>query len=205
MTAAAAIAAVKLTPEQKKMMIDGVLGDRNSALRVRGLHLPNSVAPTAVFNPVPAGTPGPQPAPAQPVVLGAAPSVEGISAVAGRQGCLRDDPSAWRAAARPQGHLRRADEAVSLATQALRPDAALRHHAHGRARARHRPLPPIANSPAATIAARCTAFPGARRICSPSKAIPRPGVQPASSIRASTRTPRWSSVSTPPALFSSRS
>ncbi|MGA7158029.1 MAG: amidase family protein, partial [Acidobacteriaceae bacterium] len=78
--AAAAIAAIKLTPDQIKTMLDGVLGDRNSALRVRELHLPNSVAPTAVFNPVPAGTPGPQPAPPQPVVLGPAPSVAGISA-----------------------------------------------------------------------------------------------------------------------------
>lgn len=78
--AAATIAAIKLTPEQIKIMLDGVLGDRNSALRVRGLHLANSVAPTAVFDPVPAGTPGPQPAPAQPVVLGPAPSIAGISA-----------------------------------------------------------------------------------------------------------------------------
>ncbi len=78
--AAAAIAAIKLTPDQIKMMLDGVLGDRNSALRVRGLHLPNSVAPTAVFNPVPAGTPGPHPLPPQPVVLGPAPSIAGLSA-----------------------------------------------------------------------------------------------------------------------------
>ncbi len=57
--AAAAIAAIKLTPDQKRMLLDGLVGQRNSALRVRELHLPNSVAPTAVFNPVPAGTPGP--------------------------------------------------------------------------------------------------------------------------------------------------
>ena len=76
---AAVIAAIKLTPEQKKMMLEGLVGQRNSALRVRGLHLPNSAAPTAVFNPVPAGTPGPQPAPPQPVVLGSAPSVADIS------------------------------------------------------------------------------------------------------------------------------
>jgi len=82
-SAAAAIAAVKLTPEQEKMMMGGLVGQRNSALRVREMHLPNSVAPTAVFNPVPAGTPAPQPVPKQPVVLGAVldvgPSVEGIS------------------------------------------------------------------------------------------------------------------------------
>ncbi len=72
--AAAAIAAIKLKPEQIKAMLDGVLGGRNDALRVRELHLPNGVAPTAVFNPVPGGTPGPQPAPPQPVVLGPAPA-----------------------------------------------------------------------------------------------------------------------------------
>ena len=78
--AAATIAAIKLTPEQIKMLLDDVLGQRNSALRVRELHLPNSVAPTAVFNPVPAGTPGPHPAPPQPVVLGPAPSIAGLAA-----------------------------------------------------------------------------------------------------------------------------
>jgi Asp-tRNA(Asn)/Glu-tRNA(Gln) amidotransferase A subunit family amidase len=77
--AAATIAAIKLTPEQTKMMLDDVLGNRNSALRVRELHLPNSVAPTAVFNPVPAGTPGPQAEPARPVVLGPAPSIAAIT------------------------------------------------------------------------------------------------------------------------------
>jgi len=77
--AAAAIAAIKLTAEQKKMMLDGLLGQRNSALRVREMHLANSVAPTAVFNPVPAGMPGPLAAAAKPVVVGTAPSVAGLS------------------------------------------------------------------------------------------------------------------------------
>lgn len=77
--AAANIAAVKLTPDQIKMVLEGVLGDRNSALRVRELHLANSVAPTAVFDPVPAGTPAPQPAPPRPVVLGRAPSIAQLS------------------------------------------------------------------------------------------------------------------------------
>jgi len=73
--AAAAIAAIKLTAEQKQMMLDGVLTQRNNALRIRELHLANSVAPTAVFNPVPPGTPTPQPAPPQPVHLSSAPHV----------------------------------------------------------------------------------------------------------------------------------
>lgn len=80
--AAAAVAAIKLTPEQIKMLLNDVLGQRNSALRVRELHLSNSVAPTAVFNPVPAGTPAPQPAPPQPVVVGPAPSIADLSASA---------------------------------------------------------------------------------------------------------------------------
>jgi Asp-tRNA(Asn)/Glu-tRNA(Gln) amidotransferase A subunit family amidase len=78
--AAAVIAAIKVTSEQKQMMLDGLVGQRNSALRVRELHLPNSIAPTAVFNPVPAGTPAPQPAPAKPVVLGPVPSIAHLSA-----------------------------------------------------------------------------------------------------------------------------
>jgi len=77
--AAAALAAIKLTDEQKKMMLDGLLGMRNSALRVREMPLANGVAPTAVFNPVPAGMPGPVAAAVRPVVMGAAPSVVGLS------------------------------------------------------------------------------------------------------------------------------
>jgi Asp-tRNA(Asn)/Glu-tRNA(Gln) amidotransferase A subunit family amidase len=78
--AAAAIAAIKLTPEQRQTMLTGLAGQRSAAVSVRELHLPNSVVPTDVFNPVPAGTPGPQPAPPQPVVLGPAPSIADISA-----------------------------------------------------------------------------------------------------------------------------
>jgi Asp-tRNA(Asn)/Glu-tRNA(Gln) amidotransferase A subunit family amidase len=77
--AAAAIAAVRLTDAQKTMMLDGVLAHRNSALRVRGLKLTNSVAPTAVFNPVPVGVSRPEPEPHQAVKLGAAPNVASIS------------------------------------------------------------------------------------------------------------------------------
>jgi Asp-tRNA(Asn)/Glu-tRNA(Gln) amidotransferase A subunit family amidase len=77
--AAAAIVAIKLTPEQRQMMLTGLADQRSASLSVRELHLPNSVAPTDVFNPVPAGTPGPQPAPPQPVILGPAPSIADIS------------------------------------------------------------------------------------------------------------------------------
>ena len=59
--AAADIAAVHLTDEQKKMLLEGVQANRTSALRLRELHLPNSVAPAVVTNPIPAGTPAPAP------------------------------------------------------------------------------------------------------------------------------------------------
>jgi Asp-tRNA(Asn)/Glu-tRNA(Gln) amidotransferase A subunit family amidase len=43
-----------LTDEQKMMMIDGLV-DRNGSMKaIRGLHLPNSVAPCYVFHPMPA-------------------------------------------------------------------------------------------------------------------------------------------------------
>jgi Asp-tRNA(Asn)/Glu-tRNA(Gln) amidotransferase A subunit family amidase len=79
--AAAAIAAVKLTDEQKKMLLDGVADNRQSALRVRELHLPNAVAPVTVSNPVPAGTPPPAPVPNG---VRFAKAVVDVSAFAGR-------------------------------------------------------------------------------------------------------------------------
>jgi Asp-tRNA(Asn)/Glu-tRNA(Gln) amidotransferase A subunit family amidase len=53
--AAAAIAAVKLTAEQKAMMLDGLKKQRDSVLVIRTMKIPNSVAPAFVFDPVPAG------------------------------------------------------------------------------------------------------------------------------------------------------
>jgi len=53
--AAAAIAAVKLTAEQKAMMLDGLKKQRESVLVIRSMKIPNSVAPAFVFDPVPAG------------------------------------------------------------------------------------------------------------------------------------------------------
>ena len=53
--AAAAIAAVKLTDEQKKMVLDGLKQQRDSVLVIRSMKIPNSVAPAFVFDPVPAG------------------------------------------------------------------------------------------------------------------------------------------------------
>ncbi|HEX7158200.1 MAG TPA: amidase, partial [Edaphobacter sp.] len=50
--AAAAIAGVSLTAEQKTMMLDGLTKQRDSVMAIRSLKLQNSVAPAFVFDPV---------------------------------------------------------------------------------------------------------------------------------------------------------
>ncbi len=76
--AAAVIAAVHITDEQKQMMLDGLLSQRNNALRVRELHLANGVAPVAMTNPVPAGTAPPPIEQPQPLRLGPEPNIAKI-------------------------------------------------------------------------------------------------------------------------------
>lgn len=80
--AAAVIAAVHITDEQKKMMLEGLLSQRNNALRVRELHLANGVAPVAMTNPVPAGTTPPPIEQPRPLRLGPAPSIAKFTAEA---------------------------------------------------------------------------------------------------------------------------
>jgi Asp-tRNA(Asn)/Glu-tRNA(Gln) amidotransferase A subunit family amidase len=81
--AAAAIAAVHISDEQKQMMLEGLLEQRDNTLAVRELHLANSVAPVTVTNPIPAGTtPAPIETP-QPLRLAAAPKITAIVAEAG--------------------------------------------------------------------------------------------------------------------------
>src|SRR5258708_40315264 len=53
--AAAAIAGLTLPGEQKILMLNGLNSQRESAAAIRNLHLPNSVAPAFVFDPVPPG------------------------------------------------------------------------------------------------------------------------------------------------------
>ena len=53
--AAATIAGITLTDEQKTMMLSGLNSQRESAAAIRELHVPNSVAPAFVFDPVPPG------------------------------------------------------------------------------------------------------------------------------------------------------
>ena len=53
--AAATIAGLVLTPEQRTMMLDGVKSQRATLQAVRDMHLPNAVAPAMVFDPLPVG------------------------------------------------------------------------------------------------------------------------------------------------------
>lgn len=52
---AAALASVSITPEQAKMMLDGLNDQRKGYDVIRKLHLPNSVAPVYVFDPLSPG------------------------------------------------------------------------------------------------------------------------------------------------------
>ncbi len=74
--AAAAIAGLTLTDDQKKMMLEGLTEQRESLTAIRALHLPNSVPPSFIFDPVPgdkvlATT-------REPMKLGAAPDVTAL-------------------------------------------------------------------------------------------------------------------------------
>lgn len=52
---AAALAGITVTPEQVKLMLDGLNDQRKGYDAIRKLHLPNSVAPAYVFDPLPPG------------------------------------------------------------------------------------------------------------------------------------------------------
>lgn len=52
---AALIAGVSFTPDQRKVMIDTLTGQRDDLVEIRKLTLLNAVSPALVFNPVPAG------------------------------------------------------------------------------------------------------------------------------------------------------
>lgn len=80
MDAAAAIAAVKLTAEQKAMMLDGLKQQRDSVLVIRSMKIPNSVPPAFVFDPVPAGMK--LETERRPMRLGKAPDVPHLSEAA---------------------------------------------------------------------------------------------------------------------------
>ena len=70
--AAAVIAGLTLSTEQKSMMLEALTAQRDSLETIRTLHLQNSTAPAFVFNPVPGGMV--LDAARKPLVLGPAPS-----------------------------------------------------------------------------------------------------------------------------------
>jgi Asp-tRNA(Asn)/Glu-tRNA(Gln) amidotransferase A subunit family amidase len=74
---AAAIAGLTFTAEQRKLMIEGLTGVREDIVTIRKLNLPNSVAPSLVFDPVPGGTV--LDTVRKPARLGPAPSIASIS------------------------------------------------------------------------------------------------------------------------------
>ncbi len=53
--AAAGVAGLKLTLEQRQVMLEGVRANRDGLAAVRSMHLANAVAPAMVFDPRPAG------------------------------------------------------------------------------------------------------------------------------------------------------
>lgn len=53
--AAATVAGVTLTEEQRKVMLEGVRNNRDGLEAIRAMHLPNSVASAVVFDPLPSG------------------------------------------------------------------------------------------------------------------------------------------------------
>jgi Asp-tRNA(Asn)/Glu-tRNA(Gln) amidotransferase A subunit family amidase len=74
--AAAVIAGVTLLGEQKKLMLEGLTSQRDSAVAIRGLKIANSVAPALVFDPVPGGMV--LNTAARPMKMSAAPDVSGL-------------------------------------------------------------------------------------------------------------------------------
>jgi len=75
--AAAVIAGITVTAEQKKMMLDGLKKQRDSAVVIRSMKIPNSVAPAFVFDPVPAGMV--LDTVRRPMKMSAAPDVSGLA------------------------------------------------------------------------------------------------------------------------------
>ena len=181
--AAAAIAGITLTDEQKTMMLEGVTSQRESVLEVRKLPLPNSVAPSFLFDPVPPGTV--LQTMKQPAKLGPAPA---INLPAGASVEANTEALAYLTV-RQLAELIRTRRITSTTLtkmyhrppQTSRPQAPLRHHPHGRARPqagrRKLDLPRLPQQ--GSTAAPSTASPGAGKTSSPLRATPPPGEPPA--------------------------
>jgi Asp-tRNA(Asn)/Glu-tRNA(Gln) amidotransferase A subunit family amidase len=50
------LSGLHFTEDQRKLMVEGLTSDREAILTIRKLNLPNAVAPSLVFDPVPGGT-----------------------------------------------------------------------------------------------------------------------------------------------------
>jgi Asp-tRNA(Asn)/Glu-tRNA(Gln) amidotransferase A subunit family amidase len=74
---AAALSGLKFTEDQRKVMIAGLISQRNSVVEVRKLKLTNAVAPCLVFDPVPPGAV--LDTVRKPIKLGPAPSIAQVS------------------------------------------------------------------------------------------------------------------------------
>lgn len=101
---AAAISGLTLTDDQKKLMMDGLADQRGMVRQIRELHLPNSVAPSFNFDPVPAGMT--LDTVKKPAILGPAPNVTGLS--------LSNEDTIAFATVRELGELLRTRKATSL-------------------------------------------------------------------------------------------
>ena len=128
------------TAEQKKMMLDGLNDQREAYAQIRALKMANDVPPAYVFHPQPAANR----CEAQQRFT------TNRSRIAIHRRWCRREPlvapahiedlafatvSELAAVTRPQDHLARPDADVSRPPQAVRSQAAFRHHAHRRPRA----------------------------------------------------------------------
>ena len=127
--AAAAIAGVSFTPEQRTMMLEGLNSQRDGIVEVRKMHVANSVAPSLVQDPV---------LPGMVLGHGAKACEDGAGAFSDtdfrkqrRAGCVCDGSAVGRVIADQENHVLGAYEAVSCAPEALRSDAAFCDHAYG--------------------------------------------------------------------------
>ena len=167
-------------------MLDGLNEQRDGYDAIRKLHLPNSVAPAFVFDPLPPGATvntaarqGPSTAKRQRP--SSRPSNLEDLAFASAMEPRRPHPPPQNLAPpiSPRCTSRDSNATTPSSTSTSpSPKSALSP----------RPAKPTPTSRAATTAARSTACPGAPKTSSPSRAIPPPGARAASSIRPSTKT-----------------
>ncbi len=75
---ALALSGLSFTLDQRKLMVEGLTGTRDDIATIRKLNLPNAVAPSLVFDPVPGGTI--LDTERKPARLGPAPSIATVSA-----------------------------------------------------------------------------------------------------------------------------